>query len=37
MKKFENPKLEIVDFELEDVVTTSGEEIPSFSGDSCIS
>lgn len=38
MKKFETPEIEILDFEVADVVTTSdGNDEPSVMGTSCIS
>ena len=37
MKKFEDAKIEIMNFEIEDVVTTSEDVMPDFVGSSCAS
>lgn len=37
MKKFENPEVEVLDFEVADIVTTSEEGEPTVMGTSCIS
>lgn len=36
MKTFETPYVEVRKFDVTDVLTTSGEEIPQFAGDNCM-